>query len=536
MNSGVSMRRATGSLVTLLSSMRLRLTLWYLAILALVFLVFSGVLITEVRQNENAAQHTDLASVAQQLASAYDPANGMITATTLPLSPKPTSMPKAHLDQTESYLLPAQGVALLVSPAGNVIQAIGPLTANGIARLQTLILTGASAQFKSVSLAQAPSAYEAVALPIMTINGSAKTLDYIAYRTDVMSQGRLVGILVVATPNRLNQTAQSVIPALLVAGPVTLLVAAIGGYWLASRALRPVRLITRAAQEISETDLSRRLSLKSRDELGELAATFDHMLGRLEAAFQRQRQFTADASHELRTPLTIVNLEVTNALAAPRDEREYVRALTAIQAENASMSRLVNDLLTLARADANRAPLRLGPLDLSDVALEAVERLSSLAQRHGVKLIVGDLPEAPVQGDRDILAQALTNLVENGVKYTSGRGSQVTVTTRCVARDGRAWAVAQVKDDGPGIAAEHLPFLFERFYRVDVARVNEVNEMESDRALTGGSGLGLAIAQWAAQAHSGELRVESVVGAGAVFEVWLPLSGGAARASVAYCG
>lgn len=534
MRSNFSIRRAGVALVTLLSSMRVRLTLWYLAILALVFLVFSGVLIAEVRQNEETAQHTNLASIAQQLARAYDPADGMIGTSTLPQLLKQPNQQKEQQVQSVGYALPAQGAALLISPEGSVIQAIGPLTADSVARMQSFMLTGESSQANVVSLSTAPSAYGDVALPVATAGGGVKLIDYVAYHTDVISQGRLVGILVVAEPNRLNQTAQSVFPALLVAGPVTLLIAALGGYWLASRALRPVRLITRAAQEISETDLSRRLSLKSRDELGELAATFDHMLGRLEAAFQRQRQFTADASHELRTPLTIVNLEATHALAAPRDEQEYVRALTAIQAENASMSRLVNDLLMLARADADRAPVRFDPLDLSDVSLEAVERLSSLALRQGIRLIVSDLPEAPILGDRDILVQALTNLVENGVKYTSGVGGQVTVTIRRVVRDGGAvWAVAQVADDGPGIAAEHLPFLFNRFYRVDAARVAEG---EDGQELRGGSGLGLAIAQWAAQAHGGELRVESEVGAGTVFTLWLPLFDGSARESVTYCG
>src|SRR5439155_23016973 len=140
----------------------------------------------------------------------------------------------------------------------------------------------------------------------------------------------------------------------LLAAPGTLLVAAAGGYWLAARAMRPVQVIARTAREIGETDLSRRLKLPGRDELGQLAATFDRMLDRLEAAFTRQRQFTADASHELRTPLSIVDLEATRALGHDLTPQEYQQTITTIQQENRHMTRLVNDLLMLARADAGQ--------------------------------------------------------------------------------------------------------------------------------------------------------------------------------------
>jgi signal transduction histidine kinase len=238
------------------------------------------------------------------------------------------------------------------------------------------------------------------------------------------------------------------------------------------------------------------------------------MLGRLETAFARQRQFTADASHELRTPLTIVNLEVSNALAAERTTAEYQRALEVIQEENQAMSRLVANLLTLARADEERGLASQAKLDLSDVALEAVERLEPLARQCGVRLTLAEAPETVVIGDRAALTQALVNLVENGVKYTAGVGSAVTVAVRREEAEGHAWAVAYVNDDGPGISAEHLPRLFDRFYRADPAR-------ESDAGREG-NGLGLAIAQWAARAHGGEVRVDSEVCVGSVFELWLP--------------
>ena len=161
--------------------------------------------------------------------------------------------------------------------------------------------------------------------------------------------------------------------------------------------------------------------MKSKDELGELANTFDGMLGRLQAAFERQRQFVADASHELRTPLTIVNLETSRALASPRKPEDYRHALAIIHSENDFMTALVNDLLTLARMDAGQAVMERLPVDLSDVVLETMERLAPLAARNGVRLEAGELPEAHILGDRQHLVQMVSNLVDNGIKYTTGR-------------------------------------------------------------------------------------------------------------------
>ncbi|MEW6402257.1 MAG: ATP-binding protein [Chloroflexota bacterium] len=290
---------------------------------------------------------------------------------------------------------------------------------------------------------------------------------------------------------------------------ITLAVALGGGWWLADRAMRPVKTITQTARAISESDLSLRLNLKSRDELGQLANTFDDMLARLQTAFDRQRQFIADASHELRTPLTIVKLQTSRALGAKRTPQEYQRALGVIHSENEFMTHLVNDLLILARIDAGQPVMQKEQLDLSDVALDAVERLSSLAEQNNVRIEVGELPEVSFEGDRQLLLQMLSNLIENGIKHTVGDDRRVKVETGADAD--MAWV--QVTDNGEGIPAGHLPHIFDRFYQVDKARTHDADDHVS------GSGLGLAIVQSIAEMHGGVVRVESTPGQGTMFEV-----------------
>jgi signal transduction histidine kinase len=304
-----------------------------------------------------------------------------------------------------------------------------------------------------------------------------------------------------------------------------LLVALLGGYWLAGRMIAPVQKITRTAQEINATDLSRRIRLKTRDELGELASTFDRMLDRLQAAFDRQRQFTADASHELRTPLTIVDLEASRALEHPRSPEEYEQALKVIQSENEYMSRLVNNLLTLARMDAGRANLKPDRIDLGDLAVEVIERLEPLARQKCVELVAGELPEVIVNGDRQYLIQMLTNLVENAIKYSRPEGGRVGVVAGTCLDDGKPTGWVRVEDNGPGIPQEAIPHLFDRFYRVDAARSHNNPDGSAETGEVDGSGLGLSIVEWIVTAHGGHIHVNSQLGMGSSFEVEIPLAG-----------
>jgi signal transduction histidine kinase len=192
-----------------------------------------------------------------------------------------------------------------------------------------------------------------------------------------------------------------------------------------------------------------------------------------------------------------------------------------IYSENEFMIRLVNNLLTLARMDAGQASLKMEEVDLGEVALEVVERLTPLAARQSVELTSGELSETPIRGDHQYLLQMIANLVENAIKYCQAEHKQVTVETG--ARDGQAWV--RVEDNGPGIPQEYLLHLFDRFYRMDRARTRNPDDGDGDGAgdEQSGTGLGLSIVKWISEAHAGKVRVMSEVGKGSIFEVTLPL-------------
>ncbi len=481
--------------VSLTSSVRGRLTLWYLAMMAFIVCLFGASLyVSQALLNADAAEsrlETQLYQDSQRFAQTYKQA--------LPGRQAPTAL---QLNQS------SQEMVLLLRPDGSVLDSRGSLTSSLIQQLQAR--AGQNAGMIDLAVPQNhPQSWW------------ARDTTYRVLIEPVLNQNMRVATLLVGLPR------PHPIPLLVIwffHGLIALLVAAIGGYWLAGKALRPVKMITRTANEINATDLRRRLHLQRRDEFGELAATFDHMLARLEAAFKRQAQFTTDASHELRTPLTIIDLEINRALTQLEQPADYRHVLEQIQAENEQMTATVNSLLLLARADTGQMTLDRQEVDLSDIALASVERLLPLASLCQVALATGDLPELLVRGDPQYLGQMLTNLIENGIKYTSGFGKRVYIELAC---EQKRWGIVRVQDDGPGISDEHLPYLFERFYRVDKARSRKqkgpVQSSKPGNAEPGGSGLGLSIVQWIVQAHGGEIRVESKIGAGTLFEVRLPL-------------
>ncbi len=295
----------------------------------------------------------------------------------------------------------------------------------------------------------------------------------------------------------------TLLSALLLGAPILVVVAALGGYLLAGRALAPIDEITSAARRISAENLSGRLALpSSKDEVGRLAATFDEMLARLDDAFSRERRFTHDAAHELRTPLAAMQSILSVIAERRRTPDDYEAALSDLSQETARLAALTEDLLSLARAEA--ATEASEHVDVSALLVDVAETMRPAADAKGLGLTYAVEPGLAVVGDTDALVRLLLNLVENAVKFTSGGGVRVTGS----AREGLV--VVSVSDTGDGIGEQHVPHVFERFYRAEEARS------------TPGTGLGLAIALDIARAHRGDIAVRSVEGEGSTFTVTLP--------------
>jgi heavy metal sensor kinase len=297
---------------------------------------------------------------------------------------------------------------------------------------------------------------------------------------------------------------------LLMFAPLMLLAAAAGGYWLSRRALSPVDALVRTAREVSGTKLNSRLQkLETGDELQRLSDTLNEMLDRIESAFLRITEFTADASHELRTPVSLIRTEAELALRRSRGEAEYKESLRHILLEAERTTALIEQLLSLARADSGRETLRLQPVDLRQTLRSVVDGWQQVATMRDLEFSANlDVPDFFVLGDDTLLRRLLDILLDNAFKYTSAPGS----VRLLLAPKGES-AVITVQDSGVGIAEEEQSMIFERFYRVDKARSR----------VQGGAGLGLAIAQWIVTQHSGSITVESHPGDGATFRVELPL-------------
>ena len=291
--------------------------------------------------------------------------------------------------------------------------------------------------------------------------------------------------------------------------PFAIALAGIGGYWLTRRNLAPLATMAEQARRITDSNLEARLDAgpDAAAELSTLSVSFNELLARLAQSFENMRRFVGDASHELRTPISIIRGEADVALAQERGADEYKQALSLVLDESRRLSRLVDDLLNLARADAGRVKLRVEEFYWNDLLAECCRSAQSLAGARCVTLECGPHDDLAFRGDEELLRRMVMNLIDNAIRYTP-QGGRVTVSLASRAAD----VAVRIADTGSGIAPEVMPHLFERFYRGDKARSRQ----------DGGFGLGLAIVKWIAESHQGKVEVASTPGAGSTFTVTLP--------------
>jgi heavy metal sensor kinase len=464
-----------------LKTLRVRFALWVAGLLLAALAAFGAFVYVRMAHGLAAALDDGLRLSASQAITG-------ITGENLNVEDDLLNLADNFIEGSTSASLQAQGLTIRVlSPDGHMRQAVGA--------------------YRSLPVDPASAAAAVRAQPsFATLTDPASGDPVRWYTLPIFEQGRLIGSIQVARSLRpVQATLDQLLAALLISVPLLVLVAAVGGYGLAAHALAPIDRITRTAQRISAGDLHARLNLPpTDDEVGRLAATFDRMLARLDESFQRERQFTIDASHELRTPLAAMQAIHGVIRAQPRTPEEYEQALDDLAVEIDRLRALVEDLLRLARGAA-QPTLPQAPVDLSALLRDVADALAPLAMARGLTMAC-DVPDGLlVAGDSDGLIRLFVNLLDNAIRYTD-RGS---VTIRATADS--AMVRVAIADTGIGIAAQHLPRLFDRFYRVDSARAS------------GGAGLGLAIALEIAQAHRGTIEVHSTVGVGTTFTVRLPL-------------
>jgi len=290
-------------------------------------------------------------------------------------------------------------------------------------------------------------------------------------------------------------------------GSGILLLGLVGGWWLASRAIRPIEDISATAVKISGGDLSQRINVEETEsELGRLASVLNSTFARLDSAFAQQRQFTSDAAHELRTPVSVMLTQTQTTLNRERSVAEYRETVESCQRAAQRMRRLIESLLELAKLEAGQQPMKQSRFDLAQTARDCITQIEPLAAARHVK-ITYELPSLECVGDSERLAQVITNLLTNAITYNKENGE-----VRVEGEKKGDSVNLRLSDTGLGISAEDLPRVFDRFYRVDSSRTS------------GNTGLGLAISKAIVEAHSGQIDVSSEPGRGAVFTVRLPLA------------
>ncbi|MGE0643377.1 MAG: sensor histidine kinase [Nitrospira sp.] len=461
--------------------LRVRLTLWYGSALALVLIIFSVVLYAMTARNLRDAVDESLEDTATIAVRSLEE-RGF-----LPL------LNERELLSQFPELARIDKFFQIFSPSGTITISSPNIKQHDVPLSRTALETAFAGQ----------SIYESAKYP------NEPPLRVIS--VPIMYRGNLLYIVQVGTSmETVGETLHRFLILLVVAMPIALAVSLAGGWFLAGRALRPVDAITLAAQRIAAGDLTQRLGMPTaHDEIGRLAATFNNMIGRLDASFRQIRQFTSDASHELRTPLTVMKGETDLILRRPRPLEDYKTVLESNLEEIDRMTRIVDELLFLSRADMGEVKMDALPVALEALVEDVHRQARVLGQDRNIEVVLGTVVPVIVQGDDLRLRELLLNLVENAMKY-SHPGGKVEISLLRARQEARL----SITDHGIGIAPDDHKRIFQRFFRTDVARAHTKK----------GTGLGLAICAWIADLHKGRVEVQSELGQGSTFTVVLPLA------------
>ncbi|MGH9945942.1 MAG: ATP-binding protein [Pyrinomonadaceae bacterium] len=485
----------------MLNSIRTRLTIWYLLVLALIVIAFATVIYILVERNLRTT--TD-----ENLSTAWQNTAGYLRKEEADLFEEREFILNQAKEETENDEI--------VETPGTIETAIAEEVGSLYSREYAFIVLDQNGNLLASTVGNPDLLNGLMNLPIGDVLVDLPAGDDV-FRVQtgrLTLDGKSFQLLAVHSLREQTEFLGSLKRILVITIPIALFLAGLGGYFLARRSLAPVVSISEQASHIGSSNLNERLTVKNeKDELGKLARAFNELLSRLESSFERQRQFMADASHELRTPLSILQGESEIAISkGDRTADEYRESLTIVHDESKRLSRIVDDLLILARGDSGQMQPVFSAVYLDEIVAESVRALSGIAEKRNVSLRFSPVSEMSFEGDETLLHRLFLNLLDNAIKYNKSGGT-VSVTAKIA--DGKYQIT--ISDEGAGIADKDRQKIFERFYRADKTRSRDNTNG------TNGVGLGLSIAAWIAEVHNGLLTLEKSDSAGSVFLVTLPL-------------
>lgn len=503
----------------MLDSVRVRLTLWYTGVLALVLVVFALAAYffltwtldrrTDNSLREMARAFSALLAIEEQDAEAGGEVDVARDAEGN-ISPDAAVIGAASDYRFRDYQL------VVYDDARRVVAASPGFVVEGEEEIKAPVWTLPAVASDVGKLLDSVAALPDATPRYATLWGGGDDHGFRAIAQKMRTSRRAYTLVVLRSLHEQEDLLEGASGALLIAVLLALLLASVGGYFLARKSLAPVVTMSDAAERISAANLHKRLPVANeRDELGRLATVFNRLLARLGESFEQQRRFMADASHELRTPLSIVRGEAEVALSNQLRPTEDLReSLAIVQDEGKRLTRIVEDLFTLARADAGQYRLTLTDFYLDELVGESVRSVRTLVSERSLSLGLHAPVEMPFRGDEALMRRLILNLLDNAIKHTSAGGS---ITVSCEPKE--SLYLLTVADSGSGIPKDAQPHIFERFYRADRAR----SRAEADGGnITSGAGLGLSIARWIAEAHDGTLELQRSDERGTTFAAMLP--------------